>query len=179
MNPFLKLLLEFGPLLIFFAGYRFAGGDLIVATAVFMAAIFTSLGISLAVTRRAPRMMLVTAVVVLVFGGLTLWLEDATFIKMKPTIVNALFALALGIGIFRGRSYLQLLMEEAISLDAHGWRRLTVRWAWFFVAMAVLNEVVWRTQSEETWVTVKTFGYLPVALAFALLQLPLIQRHQT
>ncbi len=177
MTPLLRLTLEIGPLLVFFGAYRFAGGDLLVATGAFMVAIIFSVAVSLAMRGRVPRMMAVTALVVLVFGGLTLWLEDATFIKMKPTIVNGLFALALAAGLARGRSYLKFLLDEAVSMDDEGWRRLTQRWLCFFLAMAVLNEAVWRTQTEEVWITVKTFGYLPVAMAFALAQWPLMKRH--
>ena len=177
MNPFVKLLLEIGPLAVFFITYRVAGGDLMVATAVFIGAVLTSVGASLALTRRVPRMMIVTAIVVVIFGGLTLWLNDATFIKMKPTVIYGLFALGLAIGILREQNYLKLLLEESIQIDDAGWRRMAVRWAWFFLAMAVVNEMVWRTQSEEMWVNVKTFAYLPAALAFGAIQVPLIRRH--
>lgn len=177
MNSMLRLLLEIGPLLVFFGAYRVADGDLLAATGAFMAAVVASLAASLAMRRKVPKMMAVTAVVVLVFGALTLWLEDAAFIKMKPTIVNGLFAMALAVGLARGTSYLRFLLDEAIAMDDEGWRQLTVRWLGFFAAMAVLNEAVWRTQTEEVWITVKTFGYLPLTMAFALLQWPLMKRH--
>ncbi len=177
MNPLLKTLLEIGPLLVFFAAYRMTDQDLMVATAVFIVAILASVAASYALARRVPRMMIVTAVVVLVFGGLTLWLNDATFIKMKPTVIYGLFALGLAFGILRGQNYLKLLLEESLPIDDEGWRRITVRWTWFFVAMAVLNELVWRTQTESVWVNVKTFAYLPVALLFGAAQIPLIRRH--
>lgn len=202
VNPFLKLGLEVGPLILFFASFRegrallevpavaavlapvtgeaaLAGenGPLFVATAVFMAAILGSLALSWRLTGRLPRMALVTAVVVAVFGGLTLWLGDGTFIKMKPTIVNALFALVLGAGLLRGRSYLADLMGEAMPLTREGWMIFTRRWVAFFVAMAVLNEIVWRTQTTETWVAVKTFGYLPLTFLFLATQFPLLRRH--
>lgn len=177
MHPLFRLVLELGPLLVFFGAYRFADDDLLVATGAFMVAIILSMAVSLAIRGRVPRMMAVTALVVLIFGGLTLWLADATFIKMKPTVVNGLFALALMVGLARGHSYLKFLLGEAVSLDDDGWRRLTLRWLGFFLAMAVLNEAVWRTQTEEFWVSIKTFGYLPLAVAFALFQWPLMKRH--
>ena len=178
MNPFVKLLLEIGPLAVFFITYRVADGDLMAATAVFIIAVLASAGASLALTRRIPRMMMVTAIVVVVFGGLTLWLNDATFIKMKPSVIYGLFALGLGFGILRGQNYLKLLLEESLPISDEGWRRMTVRWTWFFLVMAAVNEMVWRTQSEEVWVNVKTFAYLPVALAFGAAQYPLIRRYQ-
>lgn len=177
MNPLLKMLLEIGPLAVFFITYRVADGDLMAATAFFIVAVLASLAVSFALTRRVPRMMMVTAVVVLVFGGLTLWLNDATFIKMKPTVIYGLFALGLAIGILRGQNYLKLLLEESMQVDEEGWHSMTVRWTGFFLAMAIVNELVWRTQSEETWVNIKTFAYLPAALLFGAAQIPLIRRH--
>lgn len=177
MNQLLKMLLELGPLLAFFVAYRVSDGDIIVATLTIMAAVVISLGISLLWTGKAPRMLLITVAMVIVFGGLTVWLADATFIKMKPTIIYVLFALAPGYGLLRGTNYLRYFLGESISMDERGWRLMTLRWVAFFLAMAALNELVWRTQSEETWVTIKTFVYLPITLAFVFLQLPLIRRH--
>jgi intracellular septation protein len=203
LNPLVKLALEVGPLAVFFLGFTFGerllglsavsgplsaitgaaaltgpGGPLFVATAAFMAAISASLAASWVLTRHLPRMAVVTAIVVAVFGGLTLVLRDETFIKMKPTIVNAIFALILGFGlIVQKRSYLKYLMGEMLPMDDEGWRRLTLRWAWFFVALGIVNEVVWRTQSTEFWVSFKTFGNLPLTFAFVLAQSPLIKRH--
>ncbi|MEM8819951.1 MAG: septation protein A, partial [Pseudomonadota bacterium] len=152
-------------------------GPLFVATALFMVAITISLACSWWLMRELPRMTVVTAVVVVVFGGLTLWLQDETFIKMKPTIVNGLFALALGIGLLQGKSYIRYLMAEALSLDDRGWMIFTQRWCAFFVFMALLNEAIWRTQSTEFWVNFKTFANLPITFGFMLLQIPLIKRH--
>jgi intracellular septation protein len=202
MHPLVKLALEIGPLAVFFLSYRsgeallgsaavrnlltpltgaeaLAGtsGPIFVATAFFMVAIAASLAASLALTRHLPRMSLLTAVVVAVFGGLTLWLKDDTFIKMKPTILNGLFALILGVGLAQGRSYLKYLMGETMPLDDAGWLIFTRRWTWFFIVMAVLNEVIWRTQSTETWVAFKTFAYLPLTFAFVASQLPMLKRH--
>lgn len=202
-NPVLKLALEFGPLVVFFAAFQYGGvlaahpgvaaalgpvigpaalagtsAPLFIATAAFMVAIAVSLGISWAVTRSLPRMAVVTGVVVAIFGGLTLWLQDETFIKMKPTIVNGSFALVLGIGLLQGRSYLKYLMGAALPLTDQGWMIFTKRWVGFFVFLAVLNEVVWRTQSTETWVAFKTFGNLPLTLGFMIAQIPLLRRFE-
>ncbi len=188
MPPLLKLVLEFGPLAIFFLTYRAYAGEevvlfgeayegVVVATIAFVPAILISLAISYAVTRSLPKMAVVTAVVVVVFGGLTIWLNDATFIKMKPTIVNLIFAAVLGWGLLRGQSYLKYLMGELLPLTDEGWMIFTKRWALFFVAMAVLNEVLWRTQSEGFWVNFKTFGSPVVTVIFLLSQSGFLKRH--
>jgi intracellular septation protein len=188
MNPFLKLALEIGPLIVFFGAFRWfaeeplmLGGvpyeGAVAATFFFVPAILLSLGVSWGMTRTLPRMAVVTAVVVVVFGGLSIWLNDDMFIKMKPTIVNALFALGLGVGLMQGRSYLKYLMGEALPLSDEGWMIFTRRWMWFFLFLAVLNEVIWRTQSTDFWVSFKTFGNLPLTLAFMASQFPLLKRH--
>ena len=123
-------------------------------------------------------MAVITAIVVVVFGGLTLWLQDETFIKMKPTIVNGIFALILGFGLLQGRSYLKYLMGDAIPTD-EGWLIFTGRWVMFFVFLGVLNEVIWRTQTTEDWVTFKTFANLPLTLAFVAFHWPFLQKHST
>ena len=187
-SPALKLLLEIGPLAVFFGAFQWFKGEpvtvagvdyqaIVVATAVFIPAILISLGASWAMTRHLPRMSVVTALVVVVFGGLTLALNDDTFIKMKPTIVNALFALGLGVGLVQGRSYLKYLMGDALPLSDEGWMIFTRRWALFFLFLAVLNEAIWRTQSTDFWVSFKTFGNLPLTLAFMASQYPLLKRH--
>jgi len=201
-SPWLKLTLEVGPLAVFFLAFRFGHeilglgpvqallGDaaaskamtgesapLFVATALFMVAIALSLAVSWHIARTLPRMAVLTAAVVAVFGGLTLWLQDETFIKMKPTIVNGLFAAILGVGLLRGRSYIRYLMAEAIPMDEEGWMIFTRRWCGFFVFMAVLNEAVWRTQSTDVWVSFKTFANLPITMVFMAFQLPLLRRH--
>jgi len=163
LNPLVKAALEFGPLVLFFVVYQRT--DIFTATAVFIPTILGSLGVSWWLSRDVPRMAVVTAVVVVVFGGLTLWLKDATFIKMKPTIINTLFAAALGWGLLRGRSYLKDLIGGAMPLTDAGWMILTRRWALFFLFMAALNEVVWRTQTEEFWVTFKTFASPAITFA--------------
>jgi intracellular septation protein len=160
---------------VFFTAYMLR--DLMWATGALMATTVVGLALSLAIARRVPMMPLVTAVVVGIFGGLTLWLQDETFIKMKPTIVEALFALVLLGGLAFGRPLLKPLMGSAWPMDDVGWRRLTFRFAIFFAAVAVLNEIVWRTQTTDTWVTFKVFGIMGLTLAFAVAQAPLLKRH--
>lgn len=175
INPLLKLALELGPLVVFFfANSRFG---LFAATGAFMVAITLALAASYALTRRLAIMPLVTAVFVLVFGGLTLWLQDETFIKMKPTIVNALFGAILVGGLAFGRSLLAYVFDAAFHLDDEGWRKLTLRWALFFFVLAVVNEVVWRTQTTDFWVAFKVWGIMPLTFAFTLSQIPLLRRH--
>lgn len=175
LSPLLKIALELGPIAVFFVTYTRT--DIYTATAVFIPVILAALAASWVLTRSLPRMAVVTAVMVVVFGGLTLWLQDATFIKMKPTIVNALFAAALAFGLLRGRSYLRDVMGDAFALTDAGWLGLTRRWAGFFVFMALLNEAIWRTQTEAFWVTFKTFGSPAVTFAFVMSQLPYLKRH--
>lgn len=190
INPYLKFALELGPLLIFFfanargewLAERFPtladlGGPIFIATGLFMAATAIALAVSWALTRTLPIMPLVSGVVVFVFGGLTLWLQDATFIKMKPTIVNTLFGAVLLGGLLFGRSLLGYVFDSAFKLDAEGWRKLTLRWGLFFFVLAGLNEVVWRSFSTDFWVTFKVFGIMPLTFLFALAQVRLIQRH--
>ncbi len=142
-----------------------------------MVAIVAAMVASYVVTRHVPLMALVTGVVVLVFGTLTLVLHDETFIKVKPTIIYGLFAAILGGGLLFGRSFIALLFDQMFNLTPQGWRILTFRWALFFVALALLNEAVWRTQSTDFWVAFKVFGVLPVTMVFAIAQMPLIKRY--
>lgn len=174
-HPLLKFALEIGPLAAFFLIYNRT--DIFVATAVFIPLILAALATSWALTRHLPRMAVVTAVVVVVFGGLTLWLRDATFIKMKPTVVNLIFAGVLGWGLMQGRSYLKYLLGDAMPLSDAGWMIFTRRWALFFVFMAALNEVIWRTQTEEFWVSFKTFGSPVLSFLFIASQFPMLKRH--
>lgn len=195
-NPLLKLVLDVGPLLLFFfANARpalfeplirsiipaaVATGEragIFVATAVFMVAILVALAVSYAMTRRLPTMALVSAVVVMVFGGLTLFLQDELFIKLKPTIIYVLFAAVLFGGIVFGKNLLAMVFDQMFHLTAEGWRKLTIRWATFFLVLAVLNEIVWRTQSTDTWVTFKVFGVMPLTFVFAMLQMPLLKKY--
>lgn len=190
MAPLLKLALELGPLAVFFLfntrGEQIAaafpalsvfGAPIFLATAAFMVAIGISLAVSLYLTRRLPIMPLVSGIVVFVFGALTLWLHDDLFIKLKPTIINTLFGVILLGGLFFGKSLLGYVFDSAFRLTDEGWRILTLRWGIFFLALAVLNEVIWRNFSTDFWVSFKVFGMMPITLVFTMTQLPLIQRH--
>jgi intracellular septation protein len=175
LNPLFKLALDLGPLLLFFFANTRWG--IFAATGVFMAATLVSLGVTYALTRRIAVMPLVSAIVVMVFGGLTIYLHDETFIKVKPTIIYALFAALLLGGLALGRSLIALVLDSMFQLDADGWKKLTLRWGLFFVVMAVVNELVWRNFTTDQWVAFKTFGFLPLTVVFALAQTPLMMRH--
>jgi intracellular septation protein len=147
------------------------------ATAVFMVAILVALAISYALTRRLPAMALVSAVLVTVFGGLTLVLQDETFIKIKPTIIYALFGATLLAGLLMRKPLLELVFDSVFSLTEEGWRKLTLRWCLFFFGMAVLNEIVWRSTTTDFWVSFKLFGAVPLTFLFATLQYRLLMKH--
>ena len=189
-EPFLKLAFELGPLLVFFfANFRgewllktfpvlsVFGTPLLVATGLFMIATVISLVGSRIMLGSVPLMPLVSGAVVMVFGALSIWLQDETFIKMKPTIVNGLFAAVLLGGLVFGRSLLGYVFHSAFKLDDEGWRKLTFRWGLFFVFLAILNEVVWRNFSADFWVNFKVWGTMPITIFFTLCQMPLITRH--
>ena len=172
----LRPTIEYGPLGVFLLSYyKF---DLITATGAFMAATLVALATSYIVERRVPIVLVVTAVIVMVFGGLTVIFDDDRFIKMKPTIVQALFAVVLLGGLAVGRPLLKPLLSAAWQLTDQGWRSLTLRFGLFFAVMAVINEIVWRTQSTDFWVNYKIFGALAITFAFTACQAPLINRHQ-
>jgi intracellular septation protein len=173
----LKLAIELGPLLVFFGTNAAAG--IYAGTAAFMAATIVSLAVAWFSYHKVPIMPIVSGVIVLVFGGLTLYLRDETFIKLKPTIVYTMFAVLLGAGLMWKKPMLELLFGPVFTLTDEGWRKLTIRWALFFVAMAVLNEIVWRNVSTDAWVSFKAFGFLPLTFLFAIAQVPLMQRHGT
>jgi intracellular septation protein len=175
LNPALKLVLDLGPLLIFFAANSRFG--IFAATGAFMAAILIALAVAYALTRHLPIMPLVTAVVVVVFGTLTLVLHDELFIKVKPTIIYVLFGGVLLIGLGFGKSLLGVVFDSVFHLTEEGWRKLTLRWALFFLALAVLNEIVWRTQTTDVWVSFKVFGVVPLTFLFAALQYPLLTKY--
>lgn len=188
IDPKLKLGLEYGPLILFFLGYFLLrertvtlGGTeyqgLILITALFVPVLAAATVALWRLTGRLSAMQLVTLVVVVVFGGLTVWLNDPQFIKMKPTIIYALFAGILGFGLLQGRSYLQLVMDEALPMRPEGWMILTRRLALFFAALAVLNELVWRNFSDGTWVSFKTFGLTIAIFAFFILNARLFEAH--
>jgi len=174
-HPLFKLVTELGPLVVFFTVN--AKFHLFAATGAFMVAIVAAMIASYVVTKHVPVMALVTGAIVLVFGTLTLVLHDETFIKMKPTIVYCLFAAVLGGGLLFGRSFIAVMFDQMFNLTHAGWRILTLRWALFFAGMAVVNEVIWRTQTTDFWVNFKVFGVTLVTMAFAIAQMPLIKRY--
>ncbi|WOC16250.1 septation protein A [Pseudochrobactrum sp. MP213Fo] len=188
--PLLKLALELGPLLVFFFANsrgewlveRFPvlaqiGQPIFIATALFMAATLIALTVSWIMTRSLPIMPLISGIVVLVFGTLTLWLHDDIFIKMKPTIINSLFGAVLLGGLLFGKALLGYVFDQAFKLDAEGWRKLTFRWGVFFFFLAGLNEFVWRNYTTDAWVTFKVWGVMPITVLFTMLQMPLIKKH--
>jgi len=154
------------------------GRRIFAATAVFIVATLVALTVHYALVRKLPIMPLVSGVVVVVFGGLTLWLDNETFIKLKPTIVNTLFGVVLLVGLYFDKPLLAVVLDSVFELTDEGWRKLTFRWALFFFVLAALNEIVWRTQSTDTWVSFKVFGIMPITVAFALAQTPLLMRYE-
>ena len=177
LNPTLKFALELGPLALFFIAYGRLG--IFAATGVLMASVLVALGVSYAMLKRIPIMPLVTAVIVVIFGSLTLIFHDETLIKIKPTALYILFGAALFVGLWLKKPLLKILFDGALHVTEEGWRKLTWRWAFFFFGLAVLNEIVWRTQTTDLWVKFKTFGFLPLTLLFALAQAPLIVKYET
>ena len=181
INPILKLALELGPMLAFFVGYTrlkdqtftFGGAEyqgFIVMTALFVPLMVATTLILWKLTGRLSKMQLVTVVLVVVFGGLSVWLNDERFFKMKPTMIYAFFAAVLGFGLWRGQSYLKSVMGEALPMQDAGWMILTRRVAMFFAGLAVANELVWRLMSTDAWVNFKTFGLTAAVFAFFMTQ---------
>ena len=175
LNPFLKLTLDIGPLVLFFAANARFG--IFTATAAFMVAVLIALAVAYAKTRHIELMPLVTAVIVVIFGGLTLILHDELFIKLKPTIIYLLFGGTLAGGLLFGKSFLGVLFDSVFDLTDEGWRKLTWRWALFFFGLAILNEIVWRNFSTDTWVSFKLFGVVPLTFLFGALQYPLLTKY--
>ncbi|HSM94436.1 MAG TPA: septation protein A [Rhizomicrobium sp.] len=175
-SPLLKLALDLGPLILFFAAFKFGG--IFVATAVFMAASIAALAIGYAATRKISPMPLFTAIIVLVFGGLTLYLKNDIFIKMKPTVLYAIFGAILLGGLAFNRLFIKAVFAQAFELDETGWRKLTWRWGFFAFGLAALNEIMWRNFSTDIWVDFKVWAIIPLIMLFALSQTPLVMKHQ-
>jgi intracellular septation protein len=175
-HSWVKHLVDWGPLVAFFVAFKVGGIMQATIVLIVVTVVLTSLGYVL--TRKVQPMPLVTLVIVCIFGGLTIWLQDETFIKMKPTIILTLFAAILIGGLMIGKPPLKFLMGSALELDDAGWRKLTLRFALFFLVTASLNEIIWRTQSTDLWVNFKVFGILGLNLVFMVTQIPLIMRHQ-
>ena len=173
-SSWLRPSVEYGPIAIFFVAFNLA--DLFVATAAIMVATTLALALSYAVERRIPMMPLITAALVGIFGGLTLWLNDETFIKMKPTIIQAIFGSVLFVGVLANRLFLKSLMGSVWHMTDKGWKMLTMRFSVFFYLSAILNEAIWRTQSTDFWVNFKVFGLTGLTIAFVVSQLPLLKR---
>ena len=175
LNPILKLVLDIGPLVLFFAANSKFG--IFAATGAFMAAVLIALAVSYVLTRHIAIMPVVTAVIVLVFGGMTLFLHDDLFIKLKPTIIYVLFGGTLLAGLALDKPFLSILFDQMFHLTDEGWRKLTWRWALFFFALAIANEIVWRNASTDFWVSFKLFGVVPLTFLFGALQMPLINKY--
>jgi intracellular septation protein len=177
MNPQMRrLVLDLGPLLIFFAAFKYLG--IFGATAAFIAAVLLALLLGYVLERRLSPMPLFTAVLVVVFGGLTLYLKNDIFIKMKPTVLYGIFGAVLLGGLLFNRLFIKYVFAQAFELDERGWKKLTIRWGLFFLCLAAINETVWRTTSTSTWVSFKVWGIIPLLFLFALAQTPLVIKHQ-
>lgn len=188
LHPGVKLALELGPIALFFAGYlklkdqvfSIGGSEydgFIVVTALFIPLMVVTTGLLWWLTGKLSKMQIATVVLVVLFGGLSVWLNDERFFKMKPTMIYVLFGGVLGFGLLRGQSYLKVVMEEALPLQAEGWMILTRRLCAFFLALAVLNEVIWRTMSTEAWVNFKTFGLTAALFLFFMTQGGVLSRY--
>ena len=171
MKSFYKLLIDIGPLAVFFIFYTRSG--LQASIPPFMLATVIAVLFSYILEKKIPIMPTVGAGIVLLFGGLTIYFDNDVFFKMKPTIINVLFAVILYGGILINKPLLKYLLGAALKLEEAGWKILTQRWIGFFIALAVLNEIVWRTQSTDVWVNFKVFGILPITFIFTMTQFPL------
>ena len=178
-KSFLKFITDFGPLLIFFTVYYKSGNNLIVAIPPLIVATIIAVGIVYFVEKKIPYVPLIGGIIITLFGGLTLYFNNPVFIYMKPTIVNIIFALILlGSNIFFGKNFLKFFLQTAFQLSEAGWNKLNFRWAYFFIFLAILNEIVWRTQPETTWVNFKVWGMLPITIIFTAMQVPLINKYK-
>ncbi|KEG21281.1 septation protein A [Bartonella bacilliformis] len=189
-SPIFKFFFEMGPLIVFFLAH-YKGGWLInnvelfkhfdkpiyPATFIFMVAIIIALSLSWIIARTIPIMLLISGLLILVFGFLTLWLNDDTFIKMKPTIINSLFSFMLFGSLLFNKLLLRYIFDSAFKITEKGWKKLTYCWAFFFAFLALLNEVIWRNFNDDFWVTFKVFGVVPIAILFIIVQFPIIIKY--
>ena len=175
----MKFITDFGPLLIFFTIYYKSGNNLIVAIPPLIIATLLAVTIVYFVEKKIPYVPLIGGIIITLFGGLTLYFNNPVFIYMKPTIVNIIFAGSLIVGkLFFHKNFLKFFLQTAFQLNEEGWDKLNFRWAYFFIFLAFLNEIVWRTQPETTWVNFKVWGILPITILFTGLQIPLINKHK-
>ena len=178
-KSFLKFVTYFGPLLIFFTIYYKSGNNLSAAIPPLIISTLIAVAIMYLIEKKIPYVPLIGAVVISLFGGLTLYFNNPIFIYMKPTIVNLIFAAILLISnLHFNKNYLKLFLQTAFQLNDEGWKKLNFRWAYFFIFLAILNELVWRTQPETTWVNFKVWGMLPITIIFTAMQLPLINKYK-
>ena len=178
-KSFLKFITDFGPLLIFFTIYYKSGNNLSAAIPPLIIATLIAVTIMYFVEKKIPYVPLIGAIVISLFGGLTLYFDNPIFIYMKPTIVNIIFAVILVVSnIYFNKNFLKLFLQTAFQLNDEGWKKLNFRWAYFFIFLAILNEIVWRTQPETTWVNFKVWGMLPITIIFTTMQIPLINKYK-
>ena len=178
-KSFLKFITDFGPLLIFFTIYYKSGNNLTAAIPPLIVATLIAVVIMYFVEKKIPYVPLIGAIVISLFGGLTLYFDNPIFIYMKPTIVNIIFAVILVVSnIYFNKNFLKLFLQTAFQLNDEGWKKLNFRWAYFFIFLAILNEIVWRTQPEATWVNFKVWGMLPITIIFTGMQMPLINKYK-
>ena len=178
-KSFLKFIADFGPLLIFFTIYYKNGNDLSAAIPPLIVATIIAVAVVYFIEKKIPFVPLIGGIIISLFGGLTLYFDNPVFLYMKPTIINIIFAFILILGkIFFNRNFLKFFFKTAFQLDELGWDKLNFRWAYFFFFLAFLNEIVWRTQPETTWVNFKVWGMLPITFIFTASQLPLINRYK-
>ena len=175
----LKFITDFGPLLIFFTIYYKSGNNLSVAIPPLIIATLIAVLISYVIERKIPYLPLVGGIIISIFGGLTLYFNNPIFLYMKPTIINIIFALVLFVGkTFLNKNFLKYFFQNAFQIDEIGWDKLNNRWLSFFIFLALINELVWRTQAEVVWVNFKVWGILPLTFVFTAFQIPLINKHK-
>ncbi len=178
-KSFVKFLADFGPLLIFFIIYKKSGNDLSKAIPPLIISTIVAVVIIYYLEKKIPYVPLVGAVIISIFGGLTLYFNNPIFIYLKPTIINLMFAIVLLISNkFFNKNLLKTLLQTAIVMNDDGWKKLNLRWAYFFLFLAAVNELVWRTQTEELWVNFKVWAILPITLLFTIMQIPLINKYK-